>query len=146
MSNHKMVDELKRVLADTYSLYLKTQNYHWNIDGPHFKPLHELFEEHYTDMAEAIDETAEHIRSLGEKVDGRFAVFSENSSIGDGNHEFGPNEMLKDLSDSHGKIIESLTKAADVADDIDDVVLEDFFVQRLGFHRKAKWMIDSNLA
>lgn len=146
MSNQKMVQELQRVLADTYSLYLKTQNYHWNVEGSDFKGLHELFEGQYDDMAGAIDETAEHIRALGAKVDGRFATFQAQSSIGDGNCEFDKNAMLKDLSESHTKIIQSLTDAADSADDADDIVLEDFFVGRLGFHRKAKWMIDSSAA
>jgi len=145
MSNQQMAGELQRVLADTYALYLKTQNYHWNVEGPHFKPLHELFEEHYTDLAEAIDVTAEHIRALGPKVDGRFSAFQEHNRIGDGNNELKADAMVKDLAESHKKITASIKEAMDVASESEDIVLEDFFTQRLQFHRKAIWMLESSI-
>ena len=65
--SQSIVNALKDVLADSYTLYLKTQNYHWNVEGPHFKTLHLLFEEQYTDLATAVDDVAERIRALGKK-------------------------------------------------------------------------------
>lgn len=145
MSNKRIIEELMAVLANTYSLYMKTQNYHWNVEGPHFKPLHDLFEEQYTEMADAIDETAEHIRFLGEKVDGRLAKFDEISTLNDPDHTLNADGMIKDLVDSHAKLIDILNNALELADDIDDDVLEDFFIQRLQTHRKAKWFLESSL-
>ena len=71
----KIADELSKVLADTYMLYLKTHNYHWNVTGAHFHSLHEQFEEQYTELADAIDEIAERIRALGHKAPGSFKEF-----------------------------------------------------------------------
>ena len=145
MSNTQIIEELKKILADIFSLSLKTQNYHWNVTGPQFKALHEMFEEQYTDYAEAIDETAEHIRSLGEKVNGTFSFMQDHSSITDGNFELNASEMVKDLVSSQEDMINTLQSALEVAGSIDDAVLEDYFTVRLATHRKFKWMLSSSL-
>ena len=77
MANKPVIEGLKNVLADNYALYLKTQNYHWNVEGPNFKGLHSLFEEQYTDLAEAIDTVAELIRGLGEKAPAHLILISK---------------------------------------------------------------------
>lgn len=79
MSNY--VSALQAVLADSYSLYLKTQNYHWNVEGQHFRSLHLMFEEQYNDLFAANDEIAERIRALGEKVDGSYEGFAKRTKI-----------------------------------------------------------------
>lgn len=145
MSNQKILPELERVLADTYCLYLKTQNYHWNVEGPAFKGLHDLFEEQYDNLATAIDDIAEHIRALDVRVDGRFSVFQKRSNIKDANHEFSAQEMLADLVESHEEIISSFDKAIDIAVETEDNVLEDYFIERKDFHRQARWMIKSSM-
>jgi starvation-inducible DNA-binding protein len=145
MTNQDLSHELMNVLANTYALYLKNQNYHWNVTGPQFKALHELFEEHYTEMADAIDVTAEHIRSIGEKVDGQFSTFQSLSSLGNPDHTLDSTGMIKDLIKSHEQIMEIIQTTLDLADDLDDDVIEDFCIQRLEFHRKAKWFLTSSI-
>ena len=77
MKNHKTLENLEITLATSYALALKTQNYHWNVVGANFKPLHELFGAQYEELSDAIDEVAERIRALGSKVDGSFENFSK---------------------------------------------------------------------
>src|SRR5690554_1302291 len=93
----KVADGLLKVLADSYVLYLKTQNFHWNVTGPHFHSLHEQFEVQYKDLAEAIDEIAERIRILGFKVSGTLKKFSELTSIEENTDQPDAMEMVKRL-------------------------------------------------
>lgn len=97
MKNHQTVVSLEKVLANSYALYLKTQNYHWNVVGANFKSLHELFNEQYNDLAAAIDEIAERIRALGVKVDGTFENFSKLSKIKSGDKNAKNEMMIRDL-------------------------------------------------
>ncbi len=144
MSNTPVVEALKRVLADNYALYLKTQNYHWNVEGPHFRELHLMFEEQYTDLAAAIDTTAELIRGLGEKAPGTFSAFS-NNTIKPGNENASAEQMVKELAGDQDAIAKTLQSALTVAQKAGDEVVADFMIQRLTVHRKAAWMLSSGV-
>lgn len=141
-----LIRNLKNVLADTYSLYLKTQNYHWNVEGKSFKSLHSLFEEHYDDLAEAIDTVAELIRGLGTKAPGTFSYYMKISHIKDGNENASDQEMLHDLYHDQLVISDTLNEALKAAQDTKDEVIISFLVDRLTIHRKNAWMLKSILA
>jgi starvation-inducible DNA-binding protein len=143
--NNKTVSRLKTTLATSYALALKTQNYHWNVTGPNFKPLHELFGEQYTELAAAIDEIAERIRALGSVVDATFKNFSDGSKISDGDHKLNAEKMLRDLADSHKTLIELLKKGVEIAQSEKDEASADLFITRTEVHEKALWMIESSL-
>lgn len=145
MGNKPVVDALKAVLADSYALYLKTQNYHWNVEGPHFKALHLLFEEQYTDIATAIDTTAELIRGLGEKAPGTFAAYAKQTTIKQGNENASAEQMVKELTKDQSVIEKTLQKALQAAQKAGDEVVAGFVVERLTVHRKAAWMLKSSL-
>jgi starvation-inducible DNA-binding protein len=145
MNNKPVIEALKNALSDTYLLYLKTQNYHWNVEGPQFRSLHLMFEEQYTDLAMAIDQIAETIRSLGEKAPGTFDSYAKRSHIKSGNEEAPAEQMLKDLAVDQvtiGKTLQTLLEAAQKAE---DEVSADLAIQRMTIHRKNKWMLESLL-
>ncbi len=146
MSNKLTADALKIVLADSYALYLKTHNYHWNVEGSNFRALHLMFEEQYTDLALAVDDIAERIRSLGEKAPGTFSKFSELSSIKEGDENADAAFMVKDLADSQDTIVKSLKDALAVAQNADDEVTAGLLIDRMGIHEKAAWMLKSTTA
>jgi starvation-inducible DNA-binding protein len=144
-SKKTAVDALKVVLADSYSLYLKTQNYHWNITGPNFISLHKLFEKQYDDLFKAIDVIAELIRGLGEKAPGSFEEFIQLATIKAGNKDASAQDMLNDLINDQDNIEKSLIAALKAAQSVDDEVVFGYMVERLTFHRKAKWLLKSCL-
>ncbi len=145
MSNKPVVDELKKVLADSYALYLKTQNYHWNVTGPHFKPLHLMFEEQYNDLALAVDSVAERIRALGEKAPGTWSAYSKVTSIKEGNENAKSEQMVRELAEDQEKIIDTLKHTLAVAQKADDEVTIDLMIERMGVHEKAAWMLRSSI-
>jgi len=145
MASQDVITALKRVLADSYALYLKTQNYHWNVEGPYFKPLHLLFEEQYTDLAAAIDEIAELIRGLGEKAPGTFKAYQENTAIADGNENYSANQMVEELIVDQNVITKTLQAALQAAQEADDEVVIGVLVERMTVHRKNQWMLRSSL-
>ncbi|HLB42623.1 MAG TPA: DNA starvation/stationary phase protection protein [Gammaproteobacteria bacterium] len=145
MSNHAVVKALKFVLADNYMLYLKTQNYHWNVEGPHFKVLHLMFEEQYKELADAIDKVAELIRGLGEKAPGTFDAYITNTTIQPGNENASADQMVKELLDDQETIHKTLRKALDSAQQANDEVVASFLIERLTVHRKIAWMLKSSL-
>lgn len=139
-----LVSALEKVLADTYALFLKTQNYHWNVEGCCFKENHELFEKQYDNLFEAIDVCAELIRGLGEKVDGSFENFSKHCSIKSGNKDLKADEMIKELAHDHSVVIEkTLKEALEAAKKADDEVIVGFITERMTFHRKHAWLLKS---
>lgn len=146
MSNKPVVEALKHVLADSYVLYLKTQNYHWNVTGPQFRSLHLMFEEQYTDLASAIDEIAETIRALGEKAPGTFDAYSKLSHIKAGNENADAATMVKELAQDQAAISKSLQTMLEAAEKAEDEATVDLAVQRLAVHRKNKWMLESTAA
>lgn len=146
MSNTSpVVAALKHVLADSYALYLKTQNYHWNVEGPYFKTLHLLFEEQYTDLAAAIDEIAELIRGLGAKAPGTWKAYQALYTIEDGDETKSANAMVEDLMADQAKMAATLQKALDAAQEAGDEVVTGVMVERLTVHRKNKWMLNSSI-
>lgn len=140
------IKSLEVVLADMYALYLKTQNYHWNAEGSGFQGMHELFEKQYRDLFVAIDDMAEIIRALGFKVVGTFSEFSKNKTIKDGNEKLSIQEMIKELADGQDEIIKTMKKALKEAQKHEDEVVMGFLVERMTVHRKAGWLLRSNLA
>lgn len=146
MSNAPIVDALKTVLADTYALYLKTQNYHWNVEGPQFKALHDLFELQYNDLFTAIDELAELIRTLGHKAPGSLAFYADTTKIKPGDENNDAKTMVADLRDSQDQIVETLKVAHDIAAKADDEVVADMMIGRMTVHRKNRWMLDSMIS
>ncbi|MBY0533977.1 MAG: DNA starvation/stationary phase protection protein [Rickettsiaceae bacterium] len=145
MANKPVIEGLKNVLADNYALYLKTQNYHWNVEGPNFKGLHLLFEEQYTDLAGAIDTVAELIRGLGEKAPGTFDTYIKRTSIKSGNENASAQQMIKDLLESQTLIQKTLQQCLEIAQKAGDEVVAGFMIERLTFHRKASWILKSSL-
>jgi len=137
---------LQQVFSDTYALYLKTQNYHWNITGVHFKNLHEMFEEQYDSLAEAIDELAERIRALGEKTKASFTYFRDMTKITEPDEKADAKTMLVDLLSSHEQMIVSLENAKKISGDQDDSVTEDMMIARLSAHQKMVWMLRATLS
>lgn len=145
MSSKEVITHLNMVLSETYALYLKTQNYHWNVTGPNFYSLHNMFEEQYKELAEAIDDIAERIRALGEKVEASFLYFDQNKSIKDGIPSNSSESMLEDLVRSQEVVIEKLIELSNIASQCDDKASEDMAIQRLQVHEKQKWMLSSSL-
>ena len=139
------VEGLKHVLADSYALYLKTQNYHWNVQGPSFQSLHALFEEHYTELATAIDEIAELIRGLGEKAPGTWKQYEALSNIADGNENASAEVMVKELAQDQDTITKTIESALAAAQDDADEVVIGALTDRLTTHRKNKLMPNSSL-
>ena len=137
--------ELKTLLADSYALYLKPQNYHWNVTGPNFKPLHELFEEQYTDLATAIDEIAERIRSLGEKAPGTMQAFTDATSIKPGNEDADAATMVRELEQDQQAVVSTLRNVLKAAQDAEDEVTAGLVADRMTVHEKNAWMLRSSV-
>ena len=134
--------ELKKVLADSFALYLKTHGYHWNVRGPQFFGLHNMLEQQYREQWAALDEIAERIRALGE-----FApmTFGNLTSIKDGDPEKGSDAMLTELMGDHETLIATCRGAIETADQAGDEATADLLTQRLAAHEKAAWMLRSTL-
>lgn len=145
MSTSNVIEKLKQLLADNYALYLKTQNYHWNVTGPNFKALHDLFEENYNDLFTANDDIAERIRTLGAKVPATFTVFDSGSKIEDGNENADAPTMVKDLADDQMVILASLKQVLEAAQSVDDEGTIDLISERISTHEKAGWMLRSSV-
>ena len=146
--NHsqKVADELTHLLADTYTLYLKTQNFHWNVKGPLFPSLHTLFEEQYKELAEAIDTIAERIRALEAHTPASFSAFQKMASIKDEiRTKLSAGEMLKTLLHDHDVIAKSLVGISEKAREAEDEGTLDLLTERLRAHEKTAWMLRSSL-
>jgi starvation-inducible DNA-binding protein len=144
-NRNAVAGELTKVLADSYAVYLKTHGYHWNVRGPEFFALHNLLEQQYREMWEALDEIAERIRGLGELAPQGYAVFAELTSIKDGDPEKDAPAMLNELMRDHETVIATSRAAIKVADEDGDDVTVDLLTQRLAAHEKAAWMLRSTL-
>lgn len=142
----KTIATLKQILADTYALVVKTQNYHWNVTGPNFISLHEMFESHYDILSEQVDDLAERIRALGELSPGSLKEFSKATKISEPNGKFSANEMLNDLAQSYKLIASSLKEGMAIAVSEDDSVTEDMFIEFKTKHDKTIWMLEATLA
>ena len=144
----KIADGLSRFLADSYTLYLKTHNFHWNVTGSMFNALHTMFETQYTEQWNALDEIAERIRALGFNAPGSYAEFVKLTSI---KEEPGLTDtanwrqMVSQLVAGNEAVCRTARKVLDVADDADDAPTEDLLTQRLQTHEKYAWMLRSLL-
>jgi starvation-inducible DNA-binding protein len=141
----KIADGLSHLLADTYAVYLKTQNFHWNVTGMNFHSLHKMFEEQYQQLAEAVDTIAERIRALKCKTPGSFSAFSKLTSVKDENDTPTSKEMVKQLMKDHESVVmhayTMLAKATKAGDD----ATMDLLVERIREHEKTAWMLRSCL-
>ena len=144
-SNSDVVLELKKVLADSYTLYLKTQNYHWNVTGHQFGSLHSMFEEQYSDLAEAVDEIAERIRALSSVSPGSFQEFMSLKSLNEAGAHINADQMVSDLSGDNKKIVENMKEAVVIAQRANDEATADLLIERIRVHEKNAWMLDSSL-
>lgn len=144
MTNNVIAD-LKVTLADSYILYLKTQNYHWNVTGPNFKSFHLMFEEQYNDLFTAVDLIAERIRALGAKAPGSFAAYSQITNIKEGDENLDADTMLQELAADQEIIVKSLTKALKAAQEVEDEVTVGIMTDRIEVHQKNSWMLRSSI-
>jgi starvation-inducible DNA-binding protein len=136
---------LSRLLGDTYTLYLKTHNYHWNVTGPMFQTLHLMFEAQYTELALAVDSIAERIRALGERAPGTYREFVQLSSIEEDTDEPDATEMIRRLVQGQEAVARTARSVFAVAAEANDQPTADLLTQRLQVHEKTAWMLRSLL-
>lgn len=142
----KIVDGLSRLLADSYTLYLLTQNFHWNVTGPMFTSLHLLFEQQYTELALAVDLIAERIRALDAPAPGTYKEFSRLTSIKEaetGENAPKANEMIRQLIESQETIVRTAREVFPLVDQANDEATADILTQRMQIHEKNAWMLRS---
>lgn len=142
----RVADALSNVLSDTFILYLKTHNYHWNVTGPMFHTLHLMFEEQYNELWLAVDAIAERIRSLGFIAPGSYKEFSKLGYLQESDGKTSANEMIGELLRDHETTARTVRSALSVARTAVDAPTEDLLTQRLAAHEKAAWMLRSLLA
>jgi starvation-inducible DNA-binding protein len=136
---------LSRVLADTYTLYLKTHNYHWNVTGPQFNDLHAMFMTQYTELWNSVDLIAERIRSLGHFAPGSYRAFAELSAIKEEEGVPPAAKMLENLLAGHETVARTCRAAFPAAETAGDQPTMDLLTQRLQVHEKTAWMLRSIL-
>jgi starvation-inducible DNA-binding protein len=136
---------LSRLLADTYTLYIKTHNYHWNVTGPMFQTLHTMFEAQYTELATAVDLIAERIRALGERAPGSLMEFSKLASVKEEEGKVGAREMIQNLVDAQEALIRTAREVSPSAAKAQDLATEDLLTQRIQLHGKTAWKLRSLL-
>jgi len=132
---------LRHLLADSYTLYLRTHNFHWNVTGPQFPELHAMFEQHYTELAIAVDDLAERIRTLDMPAPGTYKEFSKLSSIEEVDGVPSTNEMIDILKISHEKVIKVCRSVLAVAQKADDESTAALVSDRMRIHEKTAWML-----
>lgn len=141
----EIADGLSRLLADEYTLYLKTHNFHWNVKGPQFKALHDLFETQYKDLAAAVDEIAERIRALGFYAPGSYKQFAELTSIEEETGNPDAEDMIRQLVAGQEAVVRTAREALRPAQDVGDEPTVDLLTQRMRSHEKNAWMLRSML-
>ena len=142
----RIASGLSKLLADSHTLYLKTHNYHWNVEGPQFNTLHLMFEGHYTELATAVDEIAERIRALGVKAPGSYSEFNAITSIEEATGEESAEEMIRQLVIGQETVARTAREASEAAADASDEPAADLLTQRMQIHEKNAWMLRSMLA
>lgn len=136
---------LGRVLADTYTLYLKTHNFHWNVTGPMFNTLHVMFEGQYTEMALAVDLIAERIRALDDFAPGSYGEFAKLTSIQEAKGVPGAQEMIAQLLEGNEAVVRTARSVIPTAEKGNDEATLDLLTQRIQLHEKTAWMLRSLL-
>ncbi|GAA5092369.1 MULTISPECIES: Dps family protein [Paenalcaligenes] len=142
----KVATELSKVLADSYTLYLMTHNFHWNVTGPMFNTLHTMFMDQYTELWQALDDIAERIRALGHFAPGTYAEFAKLSSIAEPTSVPSAEEMINLLLQANEAVARTARSAFECADAVNDQPTADILTQRLDVHEKTAWMLRSLLA
>ncbi|MEM1334270.1 MAG: Dps family protein [Actinomycetota bacterium] len=142
----EIVAGLSRLLADTYTLYLKTHNYHWNVVGPQFNTLHQMFEEQYLELAGAVDLLAERIRALGEPAPGSYREFAELSVIPEDDDRPDATEMIRRLMVDQEAVVRTARSVFPAAERAQDEPTADLVTQRMQVHEKTAWMLRAMLA
>ncbi len=136
---------LSKLLADSYTLYLKTHNFHWNVTGPMFTSLHEMFEVHYTELATAVDEIAERIRALGFPAPGSYSQFAALTSIEEETTVPNASNMVEQLVVAHEAVVSTARSLFPLVEEAGDEVSADILTQRMTVHEKTAWMLRSLL-
>ena len=136
---------LAKVLADTYTLYLKTHNYHWNVRGPMFHSLHTMFETQYNELALAVDEVAERIRALGELAPGSYSEFAKLASIPEGDNRKDAQAMVRDLVEGQEAVVRTCRTLFPAVDEANEEPTADLLTTRMQTHEKNAWMLRSLL-
>lgn len=142
-ARQQIAASLAKLLADTYTLYLKTQGFHWNVVGPRFYDLHKLFEEQYGELAEANDEIAERIRALGVPAPASYSAFAKLASVREQSGTPSAEEMIRELAADNRSLVRSSQAVVAVAEEHHDVGSADLATQRIRAHEKAAWMLDA---
>lgn len=145
-SQKEMAHGLSTLLADSYMLYIKTHNFHWNVEGPMFNTLHIMFMDQYTELWNALDLIAERIRALGEYAPGSYKQFAALTSIKESEKVPKATKMIEELLAGHEIVIQTARKLFPLAEDQNDEVSCDLLTQRLQVHEKTAWMLRSLLA
>lgn len=140
---HILAKELSYLLADTYALYVKTQNFHWNVRGPRFPELHKLFETQYLELAAAVDLVAERIRALDALVPASFSEFAKLTTIEEGNEKMTAIKMIQKLAHDHEAVAQRAREILPKAEEANDHGSVDLLSKRMGDHEKAAWMLRS---
>jgi starvation-inducible DNA-binding protein len=138
-------DGLARLLADTYTLYVKTHNFHWNVTGPLFNSLHLMFETQYTELALAVDLISERIRALGFPAPGSYAQFAKLTSIKEETSVPSAEAMIKQLVHDQETVVRTARSIFPVVDKANDEPTADLLTQRMQIHEKTAWMLRSQL-
>ena len=141
-----ITEGLSRLLADTYTLYLKTHNYHWNVTGPMFQTLHLMFETQYNELALAVDQIAERIRALGAPAPGSYREFAELSSIAEDEDQPDASEMIRRLVKGQEAVVRTARSVFPAVEQAHDEPTADLLTQRMQVHEKTAWMLRSLLA
>lgn len=132
---------LAQLLADSYTLYLKTHFYHWNVTGPMFTTLHQMFELQHTELATAVDEIAERIRTLGHVAPGSYQAYAKLTSIKEDEGVPEANEMIRQLLLGHEAVVKTARAVLPIAEDANDQPTADLLTQRMQLHEKTAWML-----
>lgn len=141
----KIAEGLSKLLADSYTLYLKTHNFHWNVTGPMFQTLHLMFETQYTELATAVDEIAERIRALDYPAPGSYADFSKLTSIKEAEGVPKATKMIEELVEANETVVRTAREVFPVVEKASDESSADLLTQRMQIHEKTAWMLRSLL-
>ena len=144
-AREQIAQGLSRLLADSYTLYLKTHNYHWNVTGPLFNTLHTMFEAQYTELALAVDEIAERIRALGFPAPGSYTAFAALTSIREETGQPTAEEMIRELVTGQETVARTAREVFPLADEAHDEPSADLLTQRMQLHEKNAWMLRAML-
>jgi starvation-inducible DNA-binding protein len=140
----EVANKLSVILADTYALYLKTQNYHWHVKGTQFKSLHELFEMQYRELAEAIDLIAERLVILGHMAPATFKALEQLKTINDGDSHLSAKQMVMDLADDNTRLVRDMNDALKIVQKNHDEATVSMLADRISAHEKARWMLSAS--